>query len=697
MTIFRALTMKSKIYILIIILVNYQFVLGQKEKNKINQIVSALEKVHISPLGINDEMSIRIYSEFIDAVDPMKLIFLQSDIEKFKKYELKIDDEIKSEDYKFFNFVLEKYILRLNQVDSLTKSLVLKPINLHSNLSIKFNSEKKYASNLSLLSEKWQKWINYEVLQIMYASYPSLDLTNKDSVLSAVKFASLKQKTETDCWLYSYGLGDNKYIETQLMHEFLESIALAYDPHSSYFTEEIKKSFDIALSKEAKEFGINFIKEEGVFKISSMNPGSSAWKSNLLNIDDVIYKIVDDNKNEIELNCIDEYDLEDALLSPDINTILLTVIKKSGEKVDVELDKQNLEIDENIMTAILLEGPKKIGYISIPSFYTSWEGNAAGCTNDVAKEILKLKKENIEGLIIDLRFNGGGSIKESVDLAGIFIDSGPLAIMASAEEKPFLLKDFNKGRVYSDPLVVMINGASASASEMFSGAMQSYNRAVIVGSPSFGKSTGQVVLPIDTNYWNTKTNNVEPTDFVKVTIHKVYNVKNGSHQETGIIPDIAIPDIWDYYIPTEADEHYFIPNDSIVKKIYLKPYPTLPLSELQSKSQQRIIKDTLFTFIEASNDSIKKELSKEYYIPLNINEYWEYISSEDENYENWKQIMTNFTSNLTIKNLEYNSDIEKMDERFAKRSKQIFKHLKKDKMLNEAYLILNDLIEIQNK
>ena len=677
----------------VIIVISTNVVIGQNSNYKINQIVTALEYSHVEPIGINNELSQRIHSNFINALDPYTLIFTEKDLQLFNTFKDSLDDQILSEDYPFLKLVSSVYKQRLKQADSIVNVIFKNKIDLEITEELRFNLEdkKSYAKNHVALVKRWNKWIKYELLQIMYGGYPTLDFSNTDSVQLVYRYGLEKEKQETKCWFDTYGLNDEEYIDNMIGYEFLQAIALAYDPHSSYFTEDIKQNFDVSLSKESKSFGLTFEKEEGTFKIRQMNPSSSAWKSNLVHIGDVIYKITYNNGDEIDLNCIDEYDLESELLAKDINEIKLTLIQKSGEKVEVELSKEVLETTDNLMTAILLEGKKKVGFLAIPSFYTNWESSGSvGCVNDVAKELLKLQKENIDGLIIDLRFNGGGSLKEAIDLAGIFIDFGSLAIMDVAESKPMLMKDFNRGRIYSGPLVVMINGASASASEVLAGALQSHNRAVIVGSESYGKSTGQIVLPIDTNLWHTDFDEV--TDFVKVTTTKLYNVNKSSHQAKGIQPDITIPDLWQPFIPKEADEKYYILNDSIDKKAYYKPYSNLPIADLTSKSRNRVQNDSIFKNIVILTDSIIKEMNKENVIPLSMERYWVYRNSESETRENWQNSITNFESGLVIRNLDYNADLEKIDNSFMKRSNTIFKRRKKDIVLNEAYSILVDLI-----
>jgi carboxyl-terminal processing protease len=684
-----------KILLTVIILLEFTSGFSQSAGEKIIQIHQALESKHVAPVGCNNELSNRVFSIFIESTDPGGLIFLESDIDQFGGYKNDIDNQIEKGSTEFLDLVTSRYIERLSQVDSILKTINVLELGFLEKTEINFNKDGEilYSQTLPELKIEWTKSIKYDMLQLMYSTFPNISF-NEDSIKKVIDFVGPKVQAENDCWLFSYGLGDEKYIKDMMTYEFLDAIAKSYDPHSSYFTEDIKEEFDVSLSKEAKSYGITFIKEDGVFKVDGMNPGSSAYQSNLINIGDVVYSITSDGE-EIELNCIDEYDLESQLLSNSLSSLVITLVKKSGEKIEVELTKSVLETEDNLLTAYILEGEKKIGYIIIPSFYTNWEGQSMiGCANDVAKEILKLNRENIDGLIIDLRFNGGGSIKEAIDLAGIFIDLGSLGIMTGFTDKPVLLKDFNRGRVYTGPLVVMINGASASASEMFAGALQSHNRALIVGSPSYGKSTGQIVLPIDTNSWS-KNNFDESIHFVKVTTSKIYNVNNGSHQAIGVVPDVIIPDIWEPFIPNESDENYYIPNDSIVKKVYFKPYPSMPINVLANSSQKRVKTDSIFLVINHVIDSLDHKNLYSHNVPLEINDFWEYRQRKEDFYEYVMGISKNFSASITPKHLNYYADLVNMDDRFKKRGEKIFKKINNDVMLNEAFNIMVDLIEIK--
>jgi carboxyl-terminal processing protease len=295
------------------------------------------------------------------------------------------------------------------------------------------------------------------------------------------------------------------YMEEFISNLFCKVLANCYDPHTVFLPQEEKERFDEAVGQTPKRFGFEMDEnEDGDIVIDRLQPGSSAFKSGAINAGDKIVAIQEPGKQVVQTGNSAMLVVDSVMSEMKTDKLLVTVKKPDGTTRQVTLYKERFateEDEEDVVQGYVLKGTKNIGYISIPDFYFDWENTSTGingCANDVAKEIIKLKKENIEGLIIDIRFNGGGSLQEAVDLAGIFIDGGPVAQLKTKEPKPYTLKDGNSGSIFDGPLLVMVNGHSASASETFSATMQDYNRAIIAGTTTYGKSTGQIIFPLDT-------------------------------------------------------------------------------------------------------------------------------------------------------------------------------------------------------
>ena len=274
--------------------------------------------------------------------------------------------------------------------------------------------------------------------------------------------------------------------------------------------------------------------------------------------------------------------------------------------------------DEDKVKGFILRGAQTVGYISLPAFYEDWEDSRGvkGCANDVATEVIKLKKENISGLILDLRYNGGGSVQEAVELAGIFIDAGPVAQIKTRDAKVITLKDVNRGTVYDGPLLLLVNGSSASASEMVAGTLQDYNRALIVGSPTYGKATAQVVLPMDTAIdLNTYNGKAQASSYIKMTIEKLYRITGNTAQRTGVQPDVTLPDPPDALTQREADEKFALPAITIEANKYYKPLAPLPIAAAQAAARKAMDSSAFFVEARQHPSPVKKQAISRY-LPL---------------------------------------------------------------------------------
>ena len=377
-----------------------------------------------------------------------------------------------------------------------------------------------------------------------------------------------------------------------LFELYCDVLANTFDPHTEFMPSEEKEKFETRLSTEGYFFGFalsdNKTQEP---EIEKLIPGSAAWKSGELNKGDVLTKISFNGAKPMSLKGLNARQISGLLESPKDARLTMTVRKADGVEKEVTITKEKIRNDENIVKGFVLNGTSKIGYIYLPDFYTTYNGSTGSCANDVAKEIVKLKKENIQGLLFDVRYNGGGSLQEALDLAGIFIDAGPLCIVRDKTGKTLTLKDPNKGTIYDGPMVLLVNGQSASASELVGAVLQDYHRAVIAGSATYGKGTAQGIIPVDStdgpkDDWN--------GDFVKITSGKFYRITGLTTQNTGVHPDILLPDLFEGMNYHERAAPSALTADSIPKNNYYKPLSELPLSDLIAKSKARIQNDKYF-------------------------------------------------------------------------------------------------------
>ncbi|MBC7935078.1 MAG: PDZ domain-containing protein [Rhizobacter sp.] len=556
-----------------------------------------MDKNHYQPLVWNDSSSERLYNKWIKWLDGEKLIFTQPDIALQEPFKNKLDDELNGGNWQFFKISAGLYRRRLLKVDSLIKNVLSKPLDFSANETLQFPFA-GFAVNEAELQQRWKKYCKWQVLRSIADDNDSVNVSAADFIVAEKKAVAL-QKTREEKYIKRL-LGDTPAeFETEWQDNYLNSIAWCYDPHSSYMNLGKKDEFETEMS--ASEYSIGFEIEENDKSeavISFLQPGGSAWRSGQLHKGDILVavKIGTAFKN---ITDISDDEMEEALGGTARAETEIKIRTVAGETKIVKLAKEKISNEEDVVKSYVLQGTANIGYIDLPGFYSRETGEAKakgpnydGCANDVSKEIVKLKKDSIAGLILDLRYNGGGSIWEAMQLAGIFIDIGPVASMKDRDGNVQFLKDPNRGTIYDGPLMVLINGASASASEFVAAVLQDYNRAVIVGGTTYGKGTAQTIKPMDTTIHPNK----KYEDFVKVTGEKFYRVNGSTTQWKGVEPDIALPDMYGNEAYKERSAASALQPDISKKGVY-KPFAALPVAELNGKSIQRVRGNTFFKAI----------------------------------------------------------------------------------------------------
>lgn len=668
--------------------------------SSLSLLVDMLNKYHIDPPTMNSKTSEEIYDLFIQGLDPYQLIFTEKDKAKLDafKYDL-IDFSNNSRACELISTATVVFKESLEKADSIYNEILNSPFSFSylDTIILYADYQKIIADNDLELRKKWAKFLKFRTLTKMLSDTTVLKTkTDLDKILQKEPDARKKTLIRTKRYferIKNYEGG----IENYVVYIFFNSIANRYDPHTLYLPLAQKEEFKSALSKEAKSFGIQFSEtDNGDLQIEYMEPGGSAWKTNELNKSDILLSIKWPNSEEIDMSFSSAEEIDYILSSSNNETVSITVKKANGIIKTVTLVKEILKVDENIIISYILSGEKKIGYISLPGFYTEWKNqNALGCANDIAKEILKLQKENIEGIILDLRNNGGGALNEAINLAGIFINEGSLLIEQAKGEKPFLLKDQNRGTVYNGPLIVLVNGLSASASEFVAVALQDYNRALIVGSPTFGKAIGQSMLPFDKNF-DPLTFKSEQLDNAKAAVNitnfKLYKNSGVSYQRTGVIPDIILPDFSSNKLYGEASEQFSIKPDSIAKKGIYTPLSPVNKVLIKSNSEQRIKKDLVFERVKELADSIFSSNTKNQFVPLEIKAFVEYQKKVDNSYKTINEILTRVSDKYTVSSTEFDKDLINTDEYLKILNQVSVKNIQEDVYIEEAFLIMNDLI-----
>lgn len=655
--------------------------------NELNAISTIVKASHYSPKPLNDSLSKSVFKLFLKAIDGNNRFFTQKDIDTFKNDEYAIDNYIADNTCDFLLPYAKVFKKRINDSKRIIGALRNTTLDYSGKDSLYYSADENYSyfKNDDAVLNYWNKKIRFKILQ---------KLVENDSVLSNIKsnFKSLekevKQKViDNEICLLEEILNSKSSVLESLQVAFLDAFLKYQDPNSAYFSASDKSMFEQSVSNSQLSFGITTVKKKnGDIIISSIAPGSAAFKQGSFEVNDIILTL--QNKDQLlETYCTSNATILSFINNANTNKITFKIKKQNGEIISISLTKTAISIEDNSIIGYVIEGKTKMGYVNIPSFYTDLEStNGLGVSNDVAKQIYKLQKENIDGLIIDLRFNGGGSMKEAADLSGMFIDRGPVAISKSRNTKDYTIRDPNRGTIFTKPIVVLVNQFSASASEFFAGALQDYNSAIILGSPTHGKATSQLILPI---------RDVEKPNFIKLTVGQFFRVTGISHQQTGVIPDIILPNIYDNFETQEEFSPYAIATNQTEVTLKHRAKPKQDITTLKAQSKARTTHNTVFKSILKSNPIfVTNYIKRQGRYPLNLDWVFNVITNYTSTWQKHTKLLEENTSIFTVKNttstlkiLEYNTQDKALNATQRER-------LTKDPYIQEAYHVINDIIKL---
>jgi len=658
-----------------------------------------IELNHLSPRPVDDSFSVSMFRSLLKIADRRKLLFTEAEYKSLLYHSTKLDDELNGKSWKFVELFESLYKRSLIRADSIINKQLQKPFDFSVNESITTSGEEtfNFAIDISALSNRWSRYLKYRALNQLFDLVAS-DSIGKTTLKTSISSSEAKVRDRillSETKALKKSLGHPAGFSEHVFQLYLDAIASGFDPHTNYFSQEGKEEFKEALSTEALSFGLELDEnEKGQIVINDLTPGGPAWKSGDINEGDELLSLQWEGKEAVEMAGLS---LEDAyeVLDQSINDRLVLKSKKSDGTIKIVfLRKEKLENEENIVKGFVLKGEKKIGYILLPAFYTKWENETgSSCANDVAKEIVKLKRENIDALILDIRYNGGGSLGEAMEMAGIFIDEGPLMGQKQKDGKVIFLKDPNRGTIYNGPMALMVNGQSASASEILAGTLQDYNRALIIGSNTFGKATMQQMMPLDTTA--KKPGNINNAkDIVKITTGKLYRLNGETAQLNGVRPDIVLPDAFDGVDYREKFLPFALSSDLVTKNGYYKTLPPLPVSELARKSSERINDNKQFGAIKSMVIAMKARRSKTETIPL-----------KQEAFEQWakqRELEVDIIEGNTSSTGKFTADNHGLDKALLASNSDYAKEINKEWMQNitddiyvqEAFSVLCDLVKL---
>ena len=657
-----------------------------------------LEQGHYSPKKIDDAFSKDVLKKFIEGLDNEKNIFLQGDLEGFKKFETKIDDEIHGAELQSFYSINEVYLKRLNETAGLYNDILSKPFDFSKDESVVLDREK--LTNPKSEAERkdiWRKRLKYFVLS-RYSELLDDREKNKGKEDFKFKADSTLEREARDVVRKQI----ERYFTTKKTREtsdenfstFVNSITNSMDPHSDYFAPIDKRSFDESMKGSFFGIGAVLKEDDGKIKIGQLISGGPAWKGGDLKVEDEIIKIAQGAAEPVDVT---GYSVTDAVKlirgAQKGSEVRLTVRKMDGSVKVITLLRDEIKLDETFAKSAIINGDHKVGYIYLPEFYIDFaDPNGAKCSEDVAKEIQKLKAENVEGIIMDLRSNGGGSLPEVVKMVGLFIEDGPVCVVKGREERPYQWKDKDKSVLYTGPLTVMVDEFSASASEIFAAAIQDYKRGIIIGSTStFGKGTVQRTIPLNPESENSVfgDKNTEDLGSVKLTLQKFYRINGGATQLKGVTPDIVIPDRNEYLKFREKDNRAALPWDEIGKADYKTWTSTISNDVVVKYGHELVTKNPTFNKINESISWLEKNNDREY--SLNIVKYKEELKQFkaklkelDDLYKLNKEMSV---TNIPADTIVINTAKEKVD-----KNTQWLKKLSNDIYIDETVKVMYNMI-----
>ena len=653
-----------------------------KEKLLIEVVKYVIEKGHYSTLDIDDSVSEKIYNSYIEQLDAQKRFFVQSDIRQFEKYRFKLDDQLKDQDLTFFNLVYETSRTRIKEVKDYYDEIMKNNFNFSYNEDTDLDFENKsFARNRNEIKNRWRKQLKYSTLDLISLklgdSIKVIDENTRDESMSLIKkntddFFDYIEEMDRDDWFANY------------INAFLNQL----DPHTVYFNPEEKDRFDTNISGKFNGIGARLQKTEGTVKIVDIIVGGPIWKDKLLDIGDLILKVAQENEEPVDIIGMKLDDAIKLIKGPADSNVILTVKKISGEIKDVKIKRGLVELEELYAKSTLInKGDKNYGYISLPKFYIDFnDRKSRNSANDVKNEIIKLKSNGIRGLILDLRNNGGGALQTVVDMTGLFIERGPIVQVKSTGNRKKVLYDKDPQVVWDGPLVVLMNKMSASASEILAGALQDYNRAVIIGNEkSFGKGTVQNVIDLNRFISNSSYD----LGALKITTDKFYRINGESVQLEGVKSDIVIPDSYKYIFDGEKDEKNPLEWDKIGPASFEKWTKRDHLNKISAETQNRIDSDDYYSLINDRAQWLKDQQSNKT-ISLNFNSYNNFLNKQRQMNKRFESL-NKYENTLTFKLLKTEKQYVMSNKELLNSRNRWHRNLTKDLYLEEGVKALEML------
>ncbi len=669
----------------------------QKDAEIMRTVLEGLNRMHFQPKDFDDKFSRDLYRTYLDDLDGGKRFFTQEDLNVFQPFEEQLDDQAKAGSFAFFDISVQRTEAALTKTQGWYREILANPFDFSANESVDMDGKKvKWPKTDTELRQRWVQLLKYEVLS---RAINEEEKQNKPEFKGEKKaFADLEKDARTkvldvyDKWYKRLF----KLDRARRMEIYLGSLTGLFDPHTGYYSPKDKENFDIQMSGKLEGIGARLMTDGEKTVVSEIVPGGPAWKQGDLKGKDVILKVAQGTTEEyIDIMGWDIDDVVSKVRGKKGTTVRLTIQKTDGSTKEITIIRDVVIMEEGFAKSLILQADKqkdKIGYIYLPKFYADFTPQGeTSCYEDVKKEVAKLKAEGVSGIVLDLRNNGGGSLRDVVKMSGLFIEEGPIVQVKSRNRRPEIMRDTDHEVQYTGPMVVMVNGNSASASEILAAALQDYKRALIVGSTStYGKGTVQRFLDLDQMSGQSET---KPLGEMKLTVQKFYRITGKTTQLDGVTPDIVLPDFFNLVDKGEGENEFALNSNTIEPTEFGQNSYQLPdLSALHMASDKRVANDATFKKINENAQRLLRIKDERMY-PTQADKYRQWSKKQEAESALYEDMFKPLDA-FQISNLAADKSYIQADTSRIARNDDWIKEHQKDVQLLETVRILNDMIRI---
>ena len=672
---------------------SFQTVANNDPKDKVLLTILryVLTEGHYQPQNIDNDFSEKVYTTFLDRMDPSKRYFLASDVEEFSKYKTLIDDQIKDEDLTFFFLVYDRFQQRSEESKTFYKDILNHKFDFNVDETLDVDYENApYAETNDDLYNLWRKQLKVNTLSRVYDKVKDQEAKQEEDPAHAVLSLNIIEKDAREAVRKDMDEFYSRFDEltySDWYSTFINCITEQFDPHTTYFDPAFKKKFDQSMSGKLEGIGARLQKQNEYTKVVELISGGPAWKQGDLEVGDLIVKIAQGDEEPLDIVGMRLDDAIEFIKGKKGTEARLTVKKVDGSTQVISIIRDVVELEETFVKSSIVEKDgRSFGVIDLPKFYIDFdEQNFRNSTTDMEQEIERLKEQNVEGLVLDLRNNGGGSLKTAIEISGLFINKGPV-VQVKYRNTPAEVKEDTNGKIQWDgPLVVLVNELSASASEIFAAAMQDYNRAIIIGGKqTYGKGTVQSVL--DLNRYHKLDDDLGA---LKMTIQKFYRINGGSNQLEGVYSDISLPDRYTYLKIGERDLDNALKFDKVPAANYTLWNNYDNFNEVVNSSKKRISTNATFKLIDENAQWLKKS-QDDTTAYLSMDAFEKDVERHENEASKFKTIR-DYSSDLTYNSPLYEQSLVKEDQDLADKRTAWHKNLKKDIYMDEAINVLSEL------